>query len=269
MGSGAEKRKPDAAEGARSSVLRNLPSVEECLSEAERDPALAGFSRPYLKTAIRRVLAERRAGLAATATSAAPSRARLLEEALRLTREAATAGDGALQTVVNATGVVLHTNLGRAILAESAIAAMVQAARSTVNLEYTIASGERGDRDELVADALCELTGAEAATVVNNNAAAVLLVLNTLADGPRGRGVARRADRDWRIVSAPRRHGARGRAAARGRHDQPDPSAGLRGGARTRYRASDEDPSVELPNHRFHRRRRAGATGRVGARAQS
>jgi L-seryl-tRNA(Ser) seleniumtransferase len=109
----------------------------------------------------------------------------------RLESRLAAASRVGLQRVVNASGLLVHTHLGRALLPQPAVDAIVRAATQPINLEYDLAQGDRGPREETIADLLMDLTGAEAATVVNNNTAAVLLVINTLAAGkevlvPRG-----------------------------------------------------------------------------------
>jgi L-seryl-tRNA(Ser) seleniumtransferase len=157
----------------------NIPSIDRLLNSAAFESVLAQYGRTRVAADLRVYLDSlRQAALAGTLDTSA-----LSDEAigfhLRSRLESATVP--ALRAVFNLTGTVLHTNLGRAILPEAAVDAVLQSMRAPVNLEYDLATGRRGDRDSLVEKLLCELTGAEAATVVNNNAAAVLLTLSAVA----------------------------------------------------------------------------------------
>ncbi len=157
---------------------RAIPPVERLLRAPAAGGLLARWRRERVVAAIRRVLDELRRGL--ESADAVPA-----DEVLLARTEAHLEAAAAprLTRVVNASGVVLHTNLGRAPLAEPAVEAVVLAARGAVNLELDLATGRRGSRDALVEDDLRALTGAEAALVVNNNAAAVLLGVAALAAG--------------------------------------------------------------------------------------
>jgi L-seryl-tRNA(Ser) seleniumtransferase len=151
--------------------LRDLPSVDRLLA----DDVLAAAPRP-LATAAARAAVER----ARETIRAGGEPGDLVEDArAELERLAAPA----LRRVLNATGVIVHTNLGRAPLPPAALARAVDIGGSYSNLELDLTSGNRGSRQDHVADALRRLTGAEAALVVNNNAAAVLLALAALAEG--------------------------------------------------------------------------------------
>lgn len=152
-----------------------LPSVDRVLRLPALEPFVEQHGRIAVLDAIRTVLSDLRQQ-GAHRTGASDSSV-AMQVASRLTDDASSS----LRPVFNLTGTVLHTNLGRAPLPEEAIEAMAAVARAPANLEYDLSSGRRGDRDAHTEDWLCRITGAEAATVVNNNAAAVLLVLNTLA----------------------------------------------------------------------------------------
>jgi L-seryl-tRNA(Ser) seleniumtransferase len=156
--------------------LSQLPSVDRLLSAAPLVALVDLHGRAVVTAMVRDVLAATRAAMKDGAPL--PDEAGLLEKVGACVTAKMRPG---LRPVFNLTGTVLHTNLGRAPLPEEAVQALVAAARSPCALEYDIASGGRGDRDDIVNELLCELTGAEAATVVNNNAAAVFLLLNTLA----------------------------------------------------------------------------------------
>ncbi len=157
-------------------TLSRLPSVDRLLAEPALAETIAAHGRAPVTDCVRAELAETRA--AARGRASLPDQGTLVACILR---RVATVTRPRLRSVFNLTGTVLHTNLGRALLPEEAVEALVMAARSPCALEYDVDSGGRGDRDDVVDELLCELTGAEAATVVNNNAAAVFLLLNTLA----------------------------------------------------------------------------------------
>ena len=162
--------------------LRDLPSIDRLLSHARAGAWLSRVDREYIARVCREILADLRRQIA---DGAALSAADLDEHAVLTLVERRMARDqhSGLVRVVNATGTILHTNLGRARLPESAVEAVCQAARHSVNLEYDLVRGTRGTREGPVEALLVWQTGAEAATVVNNNAAAVLVAINTLASG--------------------------------------------------------------------------------------
>ncbi len=156
-----------------------MPSVDEVLRHELCVAAAAQFGRPQTVAAARQTLDGLRARIRTGDIAALPENGIAIEIMSRLSASETRN----LRRVFNLTGTVLHTNLGRALYAEEAIAAAIETMRSPVALEYDLASGGRGERDDAVRGLLCELTGAEDAIAVNNNAAAVILALNTLAAG--------------------------------------------------------------------------------------
>jgi L-seryl-tRNA(Ser) seleniumtransferase len=166
-------------EGPAAARLRDLPSVHAVLSTGPALLLLERFGRTAATGAVRMALDAARAAL----LGGAPTVPRADEVAVQALAALDAEDRSGLRPLFNLTGTVLHTNFGRAILADAAIAAALAAMRDPVGLEYDLQTGKRGERDDHVRSLLCELTGAEDATLVNNNAAAVLLALNTLAAG--------------------------------------------------------------------------------------
>jgi L-seryl-tRNA(Ser) seleniumtransferase len=152
-----------------------LPSIDSLLRAAETEVLLTRFGRTAVTATFRDILSERRAARAFGGQAGDVIHAAADRLAARFTPSQ--------RPVFNMTGTVLHTNLGRSPLPPEAAEAAAEAMRSATTLEYDLTLGQRGERDDHISGLLCELTGAEAATVVNNNAAAVMLVLNTLALG--------------------------------------------------------------------------------------
>lgn len=161
------------------SLLRALPKTDDVLASPELAPALEALPRPVVLDAVRASIEGARARIlageavdysAADAARDAAGRAQLASRA-------------SLRRVINATGIIVHTNLGRSVLSEAAVKAVVDVATHYSTLEYDVESGQRGSRHVHCEELLCKLTGAEAAMAVNNNAAAVMIGLAELARG--------------------------------------------------------------------------------------
>lgn len=185
--------------------FRSLPSVDRLLGDQRLRPLADGAS--LLRELVREVLAEARAAIARG--GAPPSYEQLVEAVLH---RAGALLRPSLRPVINAAGVIVHTNLGRAPLSQEAIAAMEAVCRGYSNLEFELETGERGSRHVHLEGLLCRLTGAEAALAVNNNASAVLLTLTALAQGREvvvSRGQAVEIGGGFRIPDILRQSGAR------------------------------------------------------------
>ncbi len=157
---------------------RSIPSVEKLLSDGRVQELIDVYSREPLVYLVRKSLDRVRQDVANGKT--APTFDELVKD---MASEAAFLWSPKPRPLINATGVVLHTNLGRSPLSDEAVEAMLQAARGYTDLELNLEDGARGSRQAHVESLLCQITGAEAALVVNNNASAVLLGLSAIANG--------------------------------------------------------------------------------------
>ena len=162
------------------SIHASVPSIDAILRLDSSIVLIEQYGRTLVTDAIRNVIENIRIKIPELGENVKPlvEKRAILSDVIQYLN---TFTSPTLRAVYNLTGTVLHTNLGRSVLADEAIEEMVKIARGFSNLEYDIERGKRGDRDSHLDMLLCKLTGAEAATVVNNNAAAVLLVLNSLS----------------------------------------------------------------------------------------
>jgi len=185
-----------------------LPAIEQLLQRDDVGVLIAQHGREVCTQALRRAVDEAREDLRAGDSPTLLPLAIVGRAQVVMEREA----QPHLRPVFNLTGTVLHTSLGRALLPDEAVTAMIEAATRPSNLEFDLDRLRRGDRDDHIEDQVCAVTGAEAATVVNNNAAAVMLVLNSLAlrkEVPISRGELIEIGGSFRIPEVMSRAGAK------------------------------------------------------------
>ena len=167
-------------------LLSQLPSIDRLIIACAMQDTVKTFGHTLLTQVCKEVMADIRQDLKTRSASQEASDIQTPDEAVIVKRiQNACAQKMALQfkSVRNMSGTVIHTNLGRSVLADEAVKALEEASKHPLNLEFDLSSGERGERDHFLEELICAITGAEAATFVNNNAAAVLLTLAALAHG--------------------------------------------------------------------------------------
>lgn len=171
-----------SASGAPSQneLFRSLPKTDELLASPRVEAALAEVPRSVVVDALRGALEAIRERIAGGVQASLVDADAVIDDAMA---RVATAQQKSLRRVINATGIIIHTNLGRSVLAPQAVEAMAEVAGAYSTLEYDVESGARGSRHSHVESLLCELTGAEAAMAVNNNAAAVVMAIAAFARG--------------------------------------------------------------------------------------
>lgn len=161
-------------------LLRQIPKVDELMKQDALQQLCETVPAQTVTQAVRQTLDDLRRDILNGSLEEIPAVQTLCE---RIVSDANRQAEPSLRKVINATGIILHTNLGRACISDRAAAAAADIARSYSTLEYNLEAGRRGTRYSHVEELLCRLTGAESALVVNNNAAAVLLILSDMAQG--------------------------------------------------------------------------------------
>ena len=163
----------------KNEILRELPQVDEILKSKELALVVENIPHDFLVNCVREVIIDTRANVLNGITKSIDKNEIIKNVISKVSKKS----KHSLRKIINATGTVLHTNLGRAVVSKAATEAMIQVAYNYSNLEYDLKRGERGDRQSHIEKLITDLTGCEAAMVVNNNAAATIIVLATLAHG--------------------------------------------------------------------------------------